>query len=69
MTAFADKIPKHQELEQEVVQRRRALEQRLPDLLAEVNQHIINPDKKIPAEPSCFRPPVLQFLIRGSPVD
>ena len=57
------------ELEAEVVGRRRGLEQRLPALIAEANELIQDPVKKIPVEPSQFEPPVLQWLIRDSPQD
>jgi cell fate (sporulation/competence/biofilm development) regulator YlbF (YheA/YmcA/DUF963 family) len=55
-----------QELEAEVVANRRAQEQRLPSVLTEVNNMIHDPVKRFPIEPSDFKPPKLQWLIRDS---
>ena len=54
------------ELEAEVEERRRKQEQRLPAVIEQVNDLIRDPKKKIPIEPSQFKPPVLQWLIRDS---
>ena len=54
------------ELEAEVVERHRNQEKRLPEVIEQVNDLIGDPKKKIPVEPSQFKPPVLQWLIRDS---